>query len=125
MATPLVAQKTAANAGVIVNADQPADKRARVGATFVGTPCRVVVLRNMVGPGEVDADLEEEVGMQHVTHYVTCYKLVIDNTWQMCCCCCAAWIGRGGAQQWGVQQLWLLLCVHASCVIVLRNMAAG
>jgi hypothetical protein len=61
MATPLVAQKTAANAGVIVNADQPADKRARVGSQFVGTPCRVVVLRNMVGPGEVDEDLEEEV----------------------------------------------------------------
>jgi splicing factor 45 len=61
MATPLVAQKTAANAGVIVNAEQPGDKRARPGSQFVGVPCRVVVLRNMVGPGEVDEDLEEEV----------------------------------------------------------------
>jgi splicing factor 45 len=80
MATPLVAQKTAANAGVIVNADQPADKRARVGATFVGTPCRVVVLRNMVGPGEVDADLEEEVCVTNMslmcvllTCHLTCH----------------------------------------------------
>lgn len=29
-----------------------------------GTPCRVVLLRNMVGPGEVDDDLEDEVGME-------------------------------------------------------------
>lgn len=48
--------------GVIVNADQPADKRPRLqGAAFNGPPTRVLVLRNMVGPGEVDEDLEEEV----------------------------------------------------------------
>ena len=29
-----------------------------------GDPCRVVLLRNMVGPGEVDDDLEDEVGME-------------------------------------------------------------
>lgn len=48
--------------GVIVNADQPADKRPKLqGAAFKGTPTRILLLRNMVGPGEVDEDLEEEV----------------------------------------------------------------
>jgi splicing factor 45 len=76
MATPLVAQKTAANAGVIVNAEQPGDKRARTGSQFVGVPCRVVVLRNMVGPGEVDEDLEEEVRKWgQMFHIVLCYVL--------------------------------------------------
>jgi hypothetical protein len=50
-------------AGVIVNADLPAEKRPRLqGAAFNGPPTRILVLRNMVGPGEVDEDLEEEVG---------------------------------------------------------------
>ena len=31
---------------------------------MTGTPTRVVLLRNMVGPGEVDDDLEDEVGME-------------------------------------------------------------
>ena len=31
---------------------------------FQGTATRVVLLRNMVGPGEVDDDLEDEVGME-------------------------------------------------------------
>eukprot|EP00878_Enallax_costatus_P009125 GHUV01009539.1.p1 GENE.GHUV01009539.1~~GHUV01009539.1.p1 ORF type:complete len:208 (+),score=77.54 GHUV01009539.1:61-624(+) len=64
MATPLVAQKTAAHAGVIVNADLPPDKRQKTGAVFNGPPTRVLVLRNMVGPGEVDEELEEEVGTE-------------------------------------------------------------
>ena len=37
------------------------DKRPRTGATLIGRPSCVRVLRNMVGPGEVDEDLEEEV----------------------------------------------------------------
>lgn len=53
--------------GVIVNADLPADKRPRLqGAAFNGPPTRVLVLRNMVGPGEVDEDLEEEVRLPGV-----------------------------------------------------------
>ena len=31
------------------------------GGMIMGTPTRVVLLRNMVGPGEVDPDLEDEV----------------------------------------------------------------
>ena len=31
------------------------------GGVILGTPTRVVLLRNMVGPGEVDPDLEDEV----------------------------------------------------------------
>ena len=62
IAAPLVAQKTAQHAAVIVQASEPESKRAKVqGATFTGVPTRVIALRNMVGPGEVDEDLEEEV----------------------------------------------------------------
>ncbi|WIA42186.1 hypothetical protein OEZ86_009449 [Tetradesmus obliquus] len=80
MATPLVAQKTAANAGVIVNAagGQPGQSgdRPRGGSAFVGVPGRAVVLRNMVGPGEVDEDLEEEVGTE-LTKYGTVTDVMI------------------------------------------------
>lgn len=38
-----------------------AEKRPRTGAVLGGRPSRVLVLRNMVGPGQVDEDLEEEV----------------------------------------------------------------
>lgn len=31
------------------------------GGVIMGTPTRVVMLRNMVGPGQVDEDLEDEV----------------------------------------------------------------
>jgi hypothetical protein len=62
ISAPLVAQKTAQHAAVIVQAPEPEPKRPKVqGATFSGPPTKVVVLRNMVGPGEVDEALEEEV----------------------------------------------------------------
>ncbi|KAL7142447.1 hypothetical protein ABFS83_08G124200 [Erythranthe nasuta] len=57
--TPLVAKKTDKRAGVIVNASDSSKKVKSV--NFNGTPTRVVLLRNMVGPGEVDDDLEGEV----------------------------------------------------------------
>ncbi|GFQ08234.1 DNA-damage-repair/toleration protein drt111 chloroplastic [Phtheirospermum japonicum] len=57
--TPLVAKKTDKRGGVIVNASESSKKVKSV--SFNGTPTRVVLLRNMVGPGEVDDDLEGEV----------------------------------------------------------------
>ncbi|KAJ6949856.1 hypothetical protein NC651_003742 [Populus alba x Populus x berolinensis] len=56
--TPLMAKKTDRRAGVIVNASEKKVKSVN----FNGTPpTRVLLLRNMVGPGEVDDELEDEV----------------------------------------------------------------
>jgi hypothetical protein len=43
------------------NPQGPPEKRPRTGSSLVGPPSRAIVLRNMVGPGQVDEDLEEEV----------------------------------------------------------------
>ncbi|KAF5837264.1 splicing factor [Dunaliella salina] len=81
IASPLVMQKTNARAGVIVEGaaaptsnpqesapaptrQEPPEKKPRLGAAITGTPTHVLCLRNMVGPGEVDDELEEEVGVE-------------------------------------------------------------
>ncbi|CAI9089645.1 OLC1v1024257C1 [Oldenlandia corymbosa var. corymbosa] len=64
--TPLMVKKTDRRAGAIVNAaepkqqGQPPEKKVK-SVNFNGTPTRVLLLRNMVGPGEVDDDLEGEI----------------------------------------------------------------
>ncbi|KAM7257255.1 hypothetical protein ACFE04_012996 [Oxalis oulophora] len=60
--TPLMAKKTDKRAGVIVNASENSKVEKKVkGVSFNGPPTRVLLLRNMVGPGDVDDELEEEV----------------------------------------------------------------
>ncbi|CAM8929995.1 hypothetical protein QQ045_021960 [Rhodiola kirilowii] len=64
--TPLMAKKTDRRAGVIVNASESNSKQEKKvkGVSFNGPPTRVLLLRNMVGPGEVDDDLEDEVASE-------------------------------------------------------------
>ncbi|KAD3337846.1 hypothetical protein E3N88_33367 [Mikania micrantha] len=76
--TPLMAKKTDRRAGVIVNASeakQQAEKKTR-GVSINGQPTRVVLLRNMVGPGEVDDDLEAEVA-EECSKYGTVTRVLI------------------------------------------------
>ncbi|KAI3682949.1 hypothetical protein L1987_83346 [Smallanthus sonchifolius] len=76
--TPLMAKKTDRRAGVIVNASEPKqqpEKKAR-GVSINGQPTRVVLLRNMVGPGEVDDDLETEVA-EECSKYGTVTRVLI------------------------------------------------
>ncbi|GIL42508.1 hypothetical protein Vafri_463 [Volvox africanus] len=80
ISNPLVAQKTNQRAAVIVEAppapnkpgtgadkEGPDAKRLK-GVVLTGAPSRVICMRNMVGPGQVDEELEEEVG-QELTKY--------------------------------------------------------
>lgn len=71
MAAPLVMKKTDVRTGIITEgakreaaappAGQPDAKQAKL-QTFNRPPCRILLLNNMVGAGEVDEDLEEETG---------------------------------------------------------------
>ncbi|KFK44859.1 hypothetical protein AALP_AA1G311800 [Arabis alpina] len=63
--TPLMAKKTDRRAGVIVNASEIKSAEKKVKSVSInGEPTRVLLLRNMVGPGEVDDELEDEVGSE-------------------------------------------------------------
>ncbi|KAK4254732.1 hypothetical protein QN277_010071 [Acacia crassicarpa] len=74
--TPLMARKTDRRAGVIVNAsDNKPDKKLKT-VNFNGPPTRVLLLRNMVGPGEVDDELEDEVGSE-CSKYGTVTRVLI------------------------------------------------
>lgn len=76
--TPLMAKKTDRRAGVIVNASEKKqlDKKPVKGVSISGQPTRVVLLRNMVGPGEVDDDLETEVA-EECAKYGTVTRVLI------------------------------------------------
>ncbi|KAK7251953.1 hypothetical protein RIF29_35582 [Crotalaria pallida] len=82
--TPLMAKKTDRRAGVIVNASDnsgsKAEKKAVKSANFHGVPTRVLLLRNMVGPGEVDDELEEEVGSECAKYGTVTRVLIFEIT---------------------------------------------
>ncbi|XP_058196937.1 DNA-damage-repair/toleration protein DRT111, chloroplastic [Rhododendron vialii] len=69
--TPLVAKKTDRRAGVIINASE---KKVKF------TPTRVLLLRNMVGPGEVDDELEDEVGSECAKYGIVTKVLIFEIT---------------------------------------------
>ncbi|KAF1873115.1 hypothetical protein Lal_00016246 [Lupinus albus] len=80
--TPLMAKKTDRRAGVIVNASDisKAEKKVVKSANFHGVPTRVLLLRNMVGPGEVDDELEEEVGSECAKYGTVTRVLIFEIT---------------------------------------------
>ncbi|CAJ2650364.1 DNA-damage-repair/toleration protein DRT111, chloroplastic-like [Trifolium pratense] len=78
--TPLMAKKTDRRAGVIVNAsDSKSDKKVK-SVNINGVPTRVLLLRNMVGPGEVDDELEEEVGSECAKYGTVTRVLIFEIT---------------------------------------------
>lgn len=74
MATPLIAQKKDNRSGVIVQGELDARPK---GTKIQGKPTKVVLLRNMVAPGQVDATLEDEVGEECTSKYGTVAGVVI------------------------------------------------
>uniref|UniRef100_A0A1D1YQ92 DNA-damage-repair/toleration protein DRT111, chloroplastic n=1 Tax=Anthurium amnicola TaxID=1678845 RepID=A0A1D1YQ92_9ARAE len=74
--TPLMAKKTDRRAGVIVNASETKGEKKLKSVNLNGPPTRVLLLRNMVGPGEVDDELEDEVASE-CTKYGTVTRVLI------------------------------------------------
>ncbi|XP_048141079.1 DNA-damage-repair/toleration protein DRT111, chloroplastic isoform X1 [Rhodamnia argentea] len=78
--TPLMAKKTDRRAGVIVNASETKPEKKVKSVNFNGQPTRVMLLRNMVGPGEVDDELEEEVGSECAKYGTVTRVLIFEIT---------------------------------------------
>ncbi|KAK4751181.1 hypothetical protein SAY87_004663 [Trapa incisa] len=80
--TPLMAKKTDRRAGVIVNASEtkPAAEKKVKSVNFNGTPTRVLLLMNMVGPGEVDDELEDEVASECAKYGTVTRVLIFEIT---------------------------------------------
>ncbi|CAN1290244.1 DNA-damage-repair/toleration protein DRT111, chloroplastic [Linum perenne] len=74
--TPLMAKKTDRRAGVIVNASEKKVKSVNLN----GPPTRVLLLRNMVGPGEVDDELEDEVASECAKYGTVTRVLIFEIT---------------------------------------------
>ncbi|CAH9141502.1 unnamed protein product [Cuscuta epithymum] len=75
--TPLMAKKTDKRGGVIVASEEVKQPEKKVkSVNFNMPPTRVVLLRNMVGPGEVDDDLEGEVA-EECTKFGTVTRVLI------------------------------------------------
>ncbi|WOL18560.1 DNA-damage-repair/toleration protein [Canna indica] len=78
--TPLMAKKTDRRAGVIVNASEPKSDKKMKSVNLNGPPTRVVLLRNMVGPGEVDDELEDEVASECAKYGTVTRVLIFEIT---------------------------------------------
>ncbi|KAI4297054.1 hypothetical protein L6164_036962 [Bauhinia variegata] len=78
--TPLMAKKTDRRAGVIVNASDNKPEKKVKSVNFNGPPTRVLLLKNMVGPGEVDDELEEEVGSECAKYGTVTRVLIFEIT---------------------------------------------
>ncbi|GLT34136.1 hypothetical protein SLA2020_086730 [Shorea laevis] len=78
--TPLMAKKTDRRAGVIVNASETKLEKKVKSVNFNGPPTRVLLLRNMVGPGEVDDELEDEVGSECAKYGTVTRVLIFEIT---------------------------------------------
>ncbi|KHN20503.1 DNA-damage-repair/toleration protein DRT111, chloroplastic [Glycine soja] len=78
-----MAKKTDRRAGVIVNAsdnnNSSSSKKVK-SVNFNGVPTRVLLLRNMVGPGEVDDELEDEVGSECAKYGTVTRVLIFEIT---------------------------------------------
>ncbi|RZC43617.1 hypothetical protein C5167_036570 [Papaver somniferum] len=78
--TPLMAKKTDRRAGVIVNASEPKSEKKPKSVNINGAPTRVLLLRNMVGPGEVDDELEDEVASECAKYGTVTRVLIFEIT---------------------------------------------
>uniref|UniRef100_A0A0D6R3U2 G-patch domain-containing protein n=1 Tax=Araucaria cunninghamii TaxID=56994 RepID=A0A0D6R3U2_ARACU len=78
--TPLMARKTDKRAGVIVNASESRPEKKVKSVNITAPPTRVLLLRNMVGPGEVDDELEEEVASECAKYGTVTRVLIFEIT---------------------------------------------
>ncbi|KAL6206530.1 hypothetical protein ACLB2K_023778 [Fragaria x ananassa] len=78
--TPLMAKKTDRRAGVIVNASETKPEKKAKGVNLNGPPTRVLLLRNMVGPGQVDDELEDEVASECAKYGTVTRVLIFEIT---------------------------------------------
>ncbi|XP_050369617.1 DNA-damage-repair/toleration protein DRT111, chloroplastic [Argentina anserina] len=78
--TPLMAKKTDRRAGVIVNASETKPEKKAKGVSLNGPPTRVLLLRNMVGPGQVDDELEDEVASECAKYGTVTRVLIFEIT---------------------------------------------
>ncbi|XP_010926953.1 DNA-damage-repair/toleration protein 111 [Elaeis guineensis] len=78
--TPLMAKKTDRRAGVIVNASETKAEKKLKSVNFNSPPTRVLLLRNMVGPGEVDDELEDEVSSECAKYGTVTRVLIFEIT---------------------------------------------
>lgn len=78
--TPLMAKKTDKRAGVIVNASETRSEKKIKSANITAPPTKVLLLRNMVGPGEVDDELEDEVASECAKYGTVTRVLIFEIT---------------------------------------------